>query len=68
MESKRFGADIIRLQTTELLNIQLKKKDKIKPVELWEFPWDEEERDKPDTDEEIRRYNEEIIKKFARDK
>jgi hypothetical protein len=65
---QRFTAELMRMQTADLLNIQLKKKDRIKAVELWRFPWDDEdgERQRPQTDEEIRRHNEEILKRFSR--
>ena len=34
--------EIIRLQTVELLNIQIEKKHRIKsPDKLWQFPWDQ---------------------------
>lgn len=37
-------AELIRLQTLTLVNIQLASKDKIKdPKRLWRFPWDEED-------------------------
>lgn len=65
---QRFTAELMRMQTADLLNIQLKKKDRIKAAELWRFPWDDEgdERQRPQTDEEIRRHNEEILKRFSR--
>jgi len=64
MNRQRFTADMVRLQTLTLLNIQIKKSDRIKtPAELWSFPWDDEEEEKP-SDEEIRRRNEEILNKF----
>jgi hypothetical protein len=48
-----------------LLNIQLKKKDRLKPAQLWAFDWDnEQEEEKPVTTEEIKRHNEEIMKRF----
>ncbi len=35
-------AELIRLQTFELMNIQLDEKSRLKnPIELWQFPWDE---------------------------
>lgn len=38
------NAELIRLQTLTLVNIQLASKDKIKdPKKLWRFPWDENE-------------------------
>ncbi|WP_303182169.1 hypothetical protein [uncultured Butyricimonas sp.] len=44
-------AELIRLQTLTLVNIQLASKDKIKdPKKLWRFPWDEEETERIDDD------------------
>lgn len=64
---QRFTAELMRMQTTDLLNIQLKKKDRIKPGDLWSFPWDENEVDrKPETDDEIRKHNEAILKRLNR--
>lgn len=36
------NSELVRLQTTALINIQLKPSDKITPQQLWRFPWDEE--------------------------
>ena len=37
--------ELVRLQTVELLNIQIDKKGKIKrPESLWKFPWDTKEK------------------------
>ena len=60
----RLISELMRLQTTDLLNIQIKKSERIKPGQLWKFPWDEEEEEeKPELiDEEIRQLNEQIIK------
>lgn len=66
-ERQKFTAELFRMQTVDLLNIQLKKKDRIKPKELWIFGWDnedEEETEKPVTADEIKRYNDEIMKRF----
>jgi hypothetical protein len=38
-------AELIRTSTTILVNIQLDKKDRIKPQELWPFTWDKTDRD-----------------------
>lgn len=38
----RAGAELVRLQTATLVNIQLKKSDQVKPNQLWHFPWDDE--------------------------
>ena len=38
---KQVEYEIVRLQTVELLNIQLERKHKIKdPKKLWRFPWE----------------------------
>lgn len=40
----RRHAELVRLQTVELINIQLSKRDKFKKASaLWPFPWDEQE-------------------------
>lgn len=36
----QFLANLIRLSTTELVNIQLRREDRIEPSGLWRFPWD----------------------------
>jgi hypothetical protein len=42
-QAYRRHAELTRLQTVELLNIQLDKKNKIKQAaNLWPFPWDDE--------------------------
>lgn len=38
----RFAAEQTRLQTTALINVQLKSKDRLKPPQLWPLPWDNE--------------------------
>lgn len=39
----RERAELVRLQTVELINIQLKSANKLKsPDKLWQFPWDTE--------------------------
>jgi hypothetical protein len=55
------------MQTTDLLNIQIKKSQRLKPGELWKFPWDGDgvADKKPMTDDEIRKHNEEIMKRFS---
>lgn len=37
----RQHAELVRLQTVELLNVQVKRKLS-KPQQLWPFPWDNE--------------------------
>ena len=67
LSKQRFTAELIRMQTTDLLNIQLKKKDRLKAGELWRFPWEvEDEVDKPTTDDEIKKHNEEILKRLLK--
>ena len=41
-ESERIKsiAEIVRMSTTILMNIQLSKEDRITPHELWPFSWD----------------------------
>ena len=38
----RMNAELVRLQTTALINVQLKPADKINPQQLWRLPWDDE--------------------------
>ncbi len=38
----RANAELIRLQTATLVNLQVKKSDRVKPNQLWHFPWDNE--------------------------
>jgi hypothetical protein len=63
-ERERYTAELVRMQTTELLNIQLKKADRILPAQLWAFPWDEDNEPELLTDEEIKRQHEAILEKF----
>lgn len=60
-------ASLIRRQTTDLINIQLKKSDRLKPEQLWKFPWEDEEEAETEkmTDEQIREMNERIIKELG---
>lgn len=39
----RIYLESVRMQTTALININLKTEDKIKPPQLWKLPWDEPE-------------------------
>jgi hypothetical protein len=41
-EKTKLDCELIRMQTVELININLKPSDKIKARSLWRFPWDEE--------------------------
>lgn len=65
LTDQRFNAEIIRMQTTTMINIQLKKKDRIKPDQLWTFPWEEDEKEEI-TSEDIQKMHEEVLKKFNR--
>jgi len=38
----RINAELTRLQTATLVNIQLPEAKKIRPISLWKFPWDNE--------------------------
>lgn len=43
-QERRFYGELIRLQTLQLLNIQIDRAHKIKKAEdLWRFPWEEEQ-------------------------
>jgi len=51
---RRENAELIRLQTVELLNINLKDDDKIKKTsDLWKFPWDNESEPVADKPKEV---------------
>ena len=41
LERLKTLAEIVRTSTTIMVNIQLKKEDKVSPQELWPLPWDE---------------------------
>lgn len=38
----RANAELVRLQTATLVNLQVRKRDQVKPNQLWKFPWDDE--------------------------
>lgn len=44
-ENERFKniAELVRLSTSILWNVQVARKDKLKPEQLMPFPWDEKE-------------------------
>ena len=44
-EDFRSDAELTRMQTTELINIQLEPGKRFKPHQLWKFPWDDEDED-----------------------
>ncbi|MBR5183028.1 MAG: hypothetical protein IKW15_00975 [Bacteroidales bacterium] len=47
-EERKFYADLIRLQTFKLINIQLTEKSQLKkPEQLWSFEWDNEQQQEP---------------------
>jgi hypothetical protein len=51
-------AEIVRMSTTILMNIQLSKEDRITPHELWPFSWDQvivEEKEEVLSEEEVSR-------------
>jgi len=41
-EKNKLICELFRMQTTDLLNINLKEHQRIKPGKLWRFPWDED--------------------------
>lgn len=57
-------AELIRISTTILINIQLEKGSGLSPHELWPFPWDKPEKGKVEelTGEEVRRREAEMKK------
>lgn len=62
---KQVECELVRLQTVELLNIQIEGKHRIKdPKKLWRFPW-EDERKKVDT-ERARRQAHYFMEKIKR--
>lgn len=64
LEKTKLHCELTRMQTTELINIHLKKQDKFKYKQLWEFPWDSEnelekrlsEMNKEDFEESYRQF------------
>lgn len=67
-EENRFRqqATLIRMQTTELINIQLEKKDRVQPQDLWEFPWEEEQNNRfaAMSETELIDHNKKMIKQL----
>lgn len=57
------NSELIRLQTTALINVQLKKEDRITPQQLWQFPWDVE----TDVTKRLEQMNPEEFKKAYRE-
>lgn len=61
----RQRAELVRFQTTILVNIQLKKEDQLKPSELWPFDWDEPTGIDAElnsmTDEQIKQHNKRLM-------
>lgn len=47
-EERKFYADLVRLQTFKLVNIQLTEKSQLtEPEQLWLFEWDKKEAEEP---------------------
>ena len=58
----RFLAELLRMQTTELININLPTEKKIKAAALWRFPWEDQQKHFNDmTDEEIKAHNSKFL-------
>lgn len=60
-------AELIRISTTFLLNIQLEKNNRLTPNELWPFPWDKPVKGgkvEELTEEEVKRREAEMTKKL----
>lgn len=54
-EERKFYADLVRLQTFKLVNIQLTEKSQLKtPEQLWTYEWDSQK-----TEEPVRKLSEE---------
>jgi hypothetical protein len=47
-EDFKVDAELTRMQTTELINIQLEPYKRLKPEQLWKFPWDKKNEDEPE--------------------
>lgn len=63
---QKLHANLVRMQTVELMNIQLSEEDKIRsPQDLWKFPWEEgeEEEEEEELDEEKAMQN---LKKLSK--
>lgn len=56
-EDFKADAELTRMQTTELINIQLEPVKRIKPTQLWKFPWDKEIEEEEMVTEEDNREN-----------
>ena len=56
-EDFRIEAELTRMSTTELINIQLDPVKRIKPYQLWRFPWDNEAGDEGLVDKEVADQN-----------
>lgn len=47
-EERKFYADLVRLQTFKLVNIQLTEKSQLKtPEQLWTYEWDSQKAEDP---------------------
>jgi hypothetical protein len=59
----RRHAELTRMQTVWLVNIQLKSDDRLKPSDLWKYEWDNVPSDPSEqmTDEQIREQNQKLM-------
>lgn len=63
-ELRQAEFELIRLQTVELLNIQIDKKHRInKPQNLWRFPWDKKPKK---IDKKVAMHSAEKFKRYAK--
>jgi hypothetical protein len=61
-ESKRrFQCNLTREQTTALVNIQLKREDRITPAQLWKFPWENEDQEEQNETSDDLKTDQEVI-------
>ena len=64
---KQAEYELVRLQTVELLNIQIEGKHRIKdPKRLWKFPWDTEKTDKGLAERKAKYFSEKVKRIEAR--
>jgi len=60
-EKFRLQAELTRLQTADLVNVQLKAEDRIAPRDLWKFPWEEEEDEEEQDPAKVIEQNKRLI-------
>lgn len=60
-ERFRLQAELTRLQTADLVNVHLKKEDRIAPGQLWRFPWEEEEEKEEQDPKKVIEQNKRLI-------